>query len=140
MKNPLLRIAVAVVAASACSEKVAGPTMSDVAGTFALRSLSRFTSSDTAEYAPPDSHIDLVLAENGTVTGDMLLKGAGPGGADFTADMSGTWSLTGNRVTLTQAADNFLRDVPLTYLIALKELDGSFHDQTGTTWVFLTKQ
>jgi len=52
------------------------------------------------------------LAANGTTTGHLFLPGADTGGADFNADMAGTWMLSGDTIQFDQTADSFVRDMP----------------------------
>jgi hypothetical protein len=70
------------------------------------------------DHAAAGAEIRLVLARNGTTAGHLLIPDlpSEDGGAlvDFEADLSGTWSRSGDVVTLKHSADTFLRDMPLT--------------------------
>jgi hypothetical protein len=59
------------------------------------------------------STLTLNLNSNGTTTGHLHVaaNGAAP---VFDADMAGTWSVSGDVVTLTQTADTFVRNMAFT--------------------------
>src|SRR5439155_9705524 len=59
------------------------------------------------------SLIDLTLVGDGGTTGRLFVPAPKPGTADFDAGLAGTWTLVADTVTLTHAADTFLRDMPL---------------------------
>ena len=59
------------------------------------------------------STLALNLNSNGTTSGHLHIAANGSNPV-FDADMAGTWSLQGNVVEITQAADTFVRDIVLT--------------------------
>lgn len=69
--------------------------------------------------------IQLTLNANGTTAGRIIV----PDGS-LDADLTGTWLLTGNQVTLNQSADTFLRDIKFT--ATGDQLDGA-SKFSGTT-------
>jgi hypothetical protein len=63
------------------------------------------------------SEIRVVLAADSSTTGRLYVPSTPAGAAPtagIDADLTGTWSRTGDVVTLHHAADTFLRDMPLT--------------------------
>ena len=82
----------------------------------------------------------MTLHAGGTTTGSLFVPAASSasGGMDFAADMVGTFTLEGDSVTLTQAADSFVRD--LTWTVDGDRISGigTFSDVTIT--VVLSRQ
>ncbi|MFL5483758.1 MAG: hypothetical protein ACJ8AK_16385 [Gemmatimonadaceae bacterium] len=56
------------------------------------------------------STLHLALAGDGTTSGQLHVAASG-GNPAFDADMTGTWSEADNKVTISQAADTFVRDM-----------------------------
>jgi len=56
------------------------------------------------------STLDLALKEDGTTAGHLHVAASGSNPA-FDADMAGTWSESDNKITISQAADTFVRDM-----------------------------
>lgn len=74
--------------------------------------------------------LEMTLAIDGSVTGTMEIPAAA--GGPFTADMAGTYSVTGNSLTFTQDADTFVRDMTWTWTNGV--LNGSWGGgAAGTT-------
>lgn len=124
-----LRAAALVFAVStlACNEPT-GTTRDQLSGSYvaslpatggsAFGSLT-FTTTEggvTVDRVAEGAEIKLVLAADGTTSGSLFVPNADPEapGESFTADLTGTWSVAGNVITLTHGADTFLRDMPLT--------------------------
>lgn len=59
------------------------------------------------------SSLTLNLKSNGTTSGHLHVAANGATPA-FDADMAGTWSVNGDVVTFTQAADTFVRNIAFT--------------------------
>lgn len=57
--------------------------------------------------------LQMTLAMDRSVTGTMEIPAAA--GGPFTADMAGTYSVSGNSLTFTQDADTFVRDATWTW-------------------------
>jgi len=108
MKRLISLLAVAAVVA--CSDSFS-PTTGNVAGDYSIQTLTTTDTSGTTDWVAAGSTLTLSLAANGTTTGHFFVPGAAEGGGDFHADMAGTWSLSGNRITFTQTADTFVRDM-----------------------------
>jgi hypothetical protein len=58
--------------------------------------------------------LSLNLAANGTTSGHLHTAASGSDPA-LDADMTGTWTRTGNVVTISQTADTFVRDMPFAF-------------------------
>lgn len=67
----------------------------------------------TTDYLAAGATARLELDADGTTTGRLFVPGGGENGGDFDADLAGTWTLQGDTVRLSHAADTFLRDMPL---------------------------
>lgn len=96
---------VALIFVIACSDgDPTGPTLSTVAGTY---DATTFTVQGDDILAAGAS-LTLVLGEGGAVGGNLLVPATAGGPLD--ADMTGTWTLVGDSISITQAADTFVRD------------------------------
>src|SRR5512145_2544615 len=113
MKLPLTLLTAAAIVASivACSDSPFTPTTESVAGDYSLQTLTTTDTSGTTNWVVAGSTLTLRLETNGTTIGHFFAPGAGEAGSDFNADMAGTWSLSGDRITFTQTADTFVRDM-----------------------------
>jgi hypothetical protein len=103
----------AVAAVVACSDAFT-PNIENVAGTYRLQTLITRDILDTTDWVAAGATLSLTLDANGTTAGHIFAPGAGAGGSDFDADLAGTWNLTGDKVTFTNPADTFLRDMTFT--------------------------
>ena len=72
--------------------------------------------------------LTLSLSSNGTTSGHLHVAANGATPA-VDADMAGTWSLNGDVVTFTQAADTFVRNMPFTVQRAGRNVVGMAGDQ-----------
>jgi hypothetical protein len=95
------------------------------------------TNGVATDHVAAGAEVRLALSPDGTTSGRLFIPDApdGNGGtADFDADLAGTWSKTGDTISLRHAADTFLRDMPL-----LENGDQLVGDRTfGTVRVRLT--
>lgn len=87
-------------------------------GAFTLTSLS---SGEVTDWLDAGASISLRLNADGTTEGELFLPGASENGNDLEADLTGTWQLAGNVVTLDNDADTFLRDMPLMVVVSMLE-------------------
>ncbi len=73
--------------------------------------------------------LDLELIEDGRVSGTLFMPAAINNGADLTADMTGTYTITQGILRFAQTADTFVRDVAWDVdgqeLIADEDVDGA---------------
>ena len=96
---------------AACSDKIVTPSMVDVAGSYHATMFTTSDNTGTTDQLARGATFVIVLAVNGTTTGRLFVPGAGSGGSDFDADLTGTWTLNGATVEFAQDADTFVRDV-----------------------------
>jgi hypothetical protein len=123
----------AVVMAAACGDSFS-PTLETVAGTYTATTFTTTANGTTTDQLAAGGSLVLTLAAGGTTSGQLVVPAVGDAGADFIADMAGTWVLTGDKVTFTQGADTFVRD--MTFTATENELRG---DETfGGTRVQVT--
>lgn len=92
-----------LLSASACDDPVA-LTLDLVAGSYTA---TEFTA-DGQDILAAGGTLEMVLTSDGTVTGEMHLPASA--GGPFTADLAGTFSVSDQGLTFTQAADTFIRD------------------------------
>jgi len=92
-----------------CGSDALAPTLRNVAGTYVA----------TVLLGPGDDvlaaggSLTLTLGVDGSVAGSFFIPASL--GGPTTADMAGTFTLSGNTVTFSQAADTFVRDVTWTW-------------------------
>jgi zinc transporter ZupT len=80
--------------------------------------------------------VQIVLHENLTTTGSIHVPASLNGGLD--ASLAGTYALSGNTITFSEAADTFIRDVD--WAVNGNTITGAFTDEAGTVVsVTLTK-
>jgi len=87
------------------------PTTENVAGHYRLQSLVTIIGGVWTDWRAAGATFTIALAPNGTTSGHLFIPGSDDGGGDSSADMAGTWALSGETVTVTQAADSFVRDM-----------------------------
>lgn len=123
-------LGLAVVLAACGSDDGFSPTIATVQGTYNATMFTATTSLGVVNLLSAGATVHVVLAPDGTTTGTLFVPAVVTGDTDLTADLTGTWTLTGNTVTFNQTADTFIRDAQFT--AALNSLDGSgtFNDAT----------
>ena len=99
------------VSAAACSDSNA-PTGVPVGNYTAIQFVTTGSSGQRDELAA-GSTLTLSLASNGTSSGHLHVA-ASASSPVVDADMAGTWREDGSVVTVSQGADTFVRDMPLT--------------------------
>lgn len=101
---------------AACDEDPAGPpTMVEVAGSYEATTLIGHAAAGDIDVLSNGGSLEMELAADGTTSGTLFVPEGEEDGSDLTADLTGTWSLDGDRVTFAQAADTFIRDVTFTF-------------------------
>jgi hypothetical protein len=106
----------AVAAVVACSDSFT-PTIENVSGVYALRTLTTVTDTGgTKDWVAAGASFTITLAPDGSTTGHLLIPGGGENGGDLDADMAGTWTLSRAVVEFDQGADSFVRDWPFSVL------------------------
>jgi hypothetical protein len=101
---------------AACgSDKSTGPDMGDVAGSYDATTLTVTEAGTSHDVIADGATIHLVLDEDGTTSGHLTIPASDlSDGEAVDADMTGSWTLDGAVVHITQSADTFVRDLPLT--------------------------
>lgn len=89
--------------------------MEDVAGSYSAIVFETTADGSTTDQLAAAASISLVLAADGTTTGQLFVPGGAEDGGDFVADLAGTWSLSDSEVTLDHPVDTFLRDMSFDY-------------------------
>ena len=117
-----------VAALVACSEAFK-PTTENVAGDYNVQTLTTTDTSGTTDWVTAGATWTMSLAVNGITSGHLFIPGAAEGGGDFTADMAGTWTLSGDSIQFDQLADSFVRD--MSFLALENRLTGD-HTFSGT--------
>lgn len=108
--RPTLVLAFAVSAA-ACGDSNS-PT-GVPAGSYSARSFITTSSSGQRDELLAGSGLNLILAPDGSTSGHLHVA-ASASNPVFDADMAGTWREDGNVVTISQAADTFVKNMPFT--------------------------
>jgi len=96
---------------SACADAL-GPE-ERVAGAYEATLLLVQEDAATFDALEAGAELELFLHEDGSSTGHLFVPGGEEDGADFAADLAGRWTVEGDRVTLDNEADTFLRDMTL---------------------------
>jgi hypothetical protein len=105
-------------------EAVAG--VYGASGAFGAYTFTTVDSGVVTDWLDAGASIALRLNIDGTSEGELFVPGADEDGSDFEADLTGTWRLEDNAVTLEHDADTFLREMPLTVVVGRLEGDRTF--------------
>jgi hypothetical protein len=119
-----------------CGDSFTAST-SSVAGNYTLQSFTTTDSTGTTNWVTAGATLTIALAANGTTTGHLFVPGGDVGGGDLNADMAGTWTLVGDIVTFSQAADTFVRNVP--FVATANRLTGDQQFTSTRVRIALTK-
>ena len=132
----LLLTALALPTLAACDEDNATglPTEAEVSGSYEATTLT-FQAAGGAEVdaLAEGAYIEVDLDADGTTTGTYFVPGGNEDGSDYTADLTGTWTLIADRVRFDHDADTFIRDVVFTYE------DGRLVSESESVSVVLTR-
>jgi len=115
MKRSLTKMVAGLVTAAAllaCGSDKTGPAL-NAAGSYTAFEFVTTGGSGMTNQLAIGSTLNLVLSSNGTTSGHLHLAASG-GNPAFDADMTGTWTQDGMTVEISQPADTFVRDMPLT--------------------------
>ena len=106
-----------------CSDPL---TPESIAGTYRASTFA-LSGGATEDVLAVGGSLTITFSAGGTTSGTLFVPAASAasGGMDFTADMAGTFTLENDSITLTQAADSFVRDLAWIY-------DGGLINGTGT--------
>lgn len=109
---------VLTVCLAGCSDD--GPTetsltMSLVAGNYAAEGdygvYTTTVDGQTVDQLALGLSLTLTLTEDGRTSGRFFMPEGDEDGSDYEADLTGTWTLTGNIVDFSHQADTFIRDM-----------------------------
>ena len=125
------------LALAACGDDGFEPTTENVSGSYAATTLTVETTSGTTDYLAAGSNVEATLLPDGTFQGHVFFPSLGPGGSDIDQDLTGTWILEGNEVTIDSVQDTFLRDV--VFSATENRLDGEFVGEGERVHVTLEK-
>ena len=105
-------VGVGLSLAVGCSDPV---TPESLAGTYVATTFA-LSGDVTEDVLAAGGSLTITFDAGGTTSGSLFVPAASSasGGMDFTADMAGTFALENDSVTLTQAADSFVRDLTWT--------------------------
>lgn len=107
------------------------PTVANVAGTY---NATLFTVSNdslgTLNLLSVGATVHVVLNPDGTTTGHIFVPDLGQEDGAVDADLTGTWTLSGDKVTFSQTSDTFIRDVEFTAAQNSLESEGTFDGAT----------
>jgi hypothetical protein len=131
----------ALLAVAACGADSTGPSRVDVAGDYTATALMIDVGGQSINGLAAGVTLDLTLNSDGTTTGRFFAPAEfnEPDEGDFEADLTGTWTLSGNTVTFQQNADTFVRDLRFTFRNDRLEADRTFESGTRIQ-VVLTKR
>lgn len=113
----------AIVAIAGCGDsgQSLDAQLALVAGTYSAEgafgavvfTTTRPDGTETVDWLARGASIRLSLHEDMTTSGRLYIPGADEDGGDMDEDLTGTWTIQGNRVSLDHEADTFLRDMDL---------------------------
>lgn len=109
-----------LAALAGCGSNALAPTLENIAGTYEATS---FVGGGNDVLAAGGS-LTLILGTDFSVAGTLFVPASV--GGPFTADMTGTFTLSGNTLTISQSADSFVRDADWTWDDGT--LEGTFGD------------
>ncbi len=115
-----------------------GPTMADVAGSYAATTFTSQDSTGLTDWLQQGASVTLMLTASGATTGHLFVPGGAENGADLDADMAGTWALHADTVRFSQTADTFVRDMP--FVFGNNQLSGQDTYSGTVVRLVLTKQ
>ena len=99
-----------LIATAACgSDKTTEPTNA-IAGSYAASEWVTTGGSGQTNQLLAGSTLSLTLANGGATSGHLHVAASGSNPA-LDADMAGTWSESNNKVTISQSADTFVRNM-----------------------------
>ena len=96
---------------ASCDDPV---TVEGLAGTYEASTFTVTQGDVTEDLLAGGASITLTLNPDGSTTGQLFVPDGDEDGSDLTADLAGTWTLTGSQVSLEHSADTFVRDMVFT--------------------------
>ena len=134
MRTPFFKVFVSfflLVATASCGSDPVAPSMEAIAGDYDATSFT----ADGMNILAAGGSLTLSLGSGGTVAGSMFIPAQV--GGPLQTDMAGTYTLSGNALTIDQAADTFVRDAEWTWSDGV--LDGSWSGGASSVSVRLVR-
>ncbi len=136
LRSPVPVTLATVLLLIACGDDPTEPrlTMDLVAGDYVAEDefgAMTFTTTEdgqTVDWLAGGASLTIQLARDGSTEGRLFVPGADEDGSDFDADLAGTWTLVGDTVRFSHAADTFVRDMPFAVQDGRLEGDRVFGD------------
>jgi len=123
------------VSVAGCSEST---SVTDLVGLYQATEFSVVENGVTTDWIAAGASVQMILNSNQTSAGTMFVPGGNSDGSDFSADLSGTWTIEDGKVTFEQAADSFIRN--MAFAIAGDALVGDKMFGTSRVRITLTRQ
>ncbi|HEY7636467.1 MAG TPA: lipocalin family protein [Gemmatimonadales bacterium] len=101
-------LAIALVLASCGDDDGFSPTVENVSGSYLASSFTVTDSSGIVDLLASGASVQITLASDGATTGRLLLPGGDTAG-DHDEDLTGTWALSGDKVTISPRGPSVLR-------------------------------
>lgn len=114
-------LATALLLASCGGDDGFSPRVDNVSGSYSASSLTVTSSSGIVDLLATGASVQVTLATDGATTGRLLLPGSDTVG-DHDEDLTGTWALSGDTVTISPRGPSVLRFA--TFIAAPDRLTG----------------
>ena len=101
-------LAIALFLASCGGDDGFSPTVDNVSGSYSASSFTITSSSGLVDLLATGASMQVTLTPEGATTGRLLIPGTDMGGGDD-EDLTGTWMLTGGKVTISPTGPSVLR-------------------------------
>ena len=105
-----IALSLLLCAAAACGSDTTTEPPNAIVGNYVASQWVTTGGSGQTNQLLAGSTLNLALAGDGTTSGHLHVAASG-GNPAFDADMTGTWSESDNKVTISQSADTFVRDM-----------------------------
>jgi hypothetical protein len=90
------------------------PTLESLSGSYSATTFSVTSPTDTTDLLARGATLQATLADDGRLTGRLILPHGNEDGSDFEEDLAGTWRLTGGAVVLSPTGPAIVRNVQFT--------------------------
>jgi len=121
----------------ACGDDPSTPSADRIDGSYAATIFTLADGHVVTDQLAKGAVFSIRLWPDRTTTGRLFVPGLDEGGADFDADLTGTWTVHGGTVNFAHSADTFVRDMPFT--VAPDQLRGEATFDNVTVRVILTR-
>lgn len=119
---------------SACDDPL---TVNEISGSYEASTFTLTQDGSTDDLLAQGGSITLTLNADGTTSGRLFVPDGNEDGSDFDADLAGTWTLNGSRVSFDHPADTFIRD--LSFAVDGSRLTGEGTFDSATLRVVLER-